>query len=261
MWLIRDSKYAVLGVLSDLISNLSAMGSIFLLAWQFDGVGGMDKFEVLFMLGYIMVINGLFTTFFGGNNGHISRIIGRGQLDHLFMQPLSLPVQLITCGFYPFTGGGLALLSGAGVLAVSATQLKIVVGVGWIAALTGFLAASMLILLSLSYMISSVAFYAPVAAEEISTYVIGLAMDLGKYPLSGMPKGIQLPLVFIFPAGLMAWFPALALMGKSPLDLPAVYPALAALVLMMLAQYIFRRGMNHYVKTGANRYVPYGYRN
>ncbi len=48
----------------------------------------------------------LFILFGAQNNIHISRIIGRGQLEHLFIQPLPLKAQLLTCGSSPFTGSG-----------------------------------------------------------------------------------------------------------------------------------------------------------
>ncbi|MCL2421037.1 MAG: hypothetical protein FWD03_04200, partial [Defluviitaleaceae bacterium] len=80
-WLLRDSTFAILAISADVISNLSAVTGVFLLAWRFDGIGGMGRYEVLFMLGYGTLITGIYQTFCSMNNtGHISRRIGRGQL-------------------------------------------------------------------------------------------------------------------------------------------------------------------------------------
>lgn len=260
MWFLRDTKYACLGIFADVFSTISAASGIFMLAWRFDGMAGMDKYEVLFMLGYVMVQSGIFVLFCCANNGHISRIIGRGQLEHLFMQPLSLPVQLMTSGFTPFTGGGLNLISGAAIMAVAAYRLGVPISLGWFLTLFSFLLVSFGIIISLSYLFSSVAFYAPVAAEEISSYVLDASTELSRYPLSGMPLRLQWPLVTFFPAGLIAWFPTMTLMGKTPMELPEFFPAIVAAILFLITRYIFRKGLKHYVKTGANRYVPYGYR-
>jgi ABC-2 type transport system permease protein len=104
------------------------------------------------------------------------------------------------------------------------------------------------------------AFYSPVAAEEISNTAIEGTWFMSTFPLSGMPIFIQLPLLTILPEGLMAWFPSLCLLGKPPLNLTAYYPMVFALFLSLVARYIFRKGLNHYVKKGSNRYVPYGFR-
>jgi ABC-2 type transport system permease protein len=75
-----------------------------------------------------------------------------------------------------------------------------------------------------------------------------------------MPRFIQIPLLTILPEGLAAWFPSLFLLGKSPLNLTALYPMVFALFLSLIAGYFFRRGLNYYVRKGSNRYVPYGFR-
>jgi len=259
-WFLRDTKYALLGVLADVVSNLAAIGSVFLLAWKFDGVGGMSKYEVLFMLGYTTIITGLFTTFWAnGNTGHISRRIGRGQLDHMMIQPLPLPVQLMVDGFIPFTGSS-NLWSGTAVLGVSIRMMGIALPWWWIFSLFLNLFLTLVIILSQSYLFSSAAFYAPAAAEEISSTVIDLQGNLSQYPLSGMPLKLQISLLSVFPAGLLGWFPTLALLGKPPLGLPFFLPALMAVLLFLLSQFVFRKGMKHYVKSGSNRYLSRGFR-
>ncbi len=259
-WMLRDTKFAILAIMADSISNLSAIISIFLLAWRFDGVGGMSKIEVLFMLGYITLITGVFQTLCsGGNTGHISRRIGRGQFEHMLIQPLPLGVQLMVEGFIPFSGSS-NLVGGSVIIGIALHQLGITVTWWWIGSLILNVFITITIILSQSYLFSSFAFYAPVACEEISSYVIDLGGDLSKYPLSGMKKSVQMILLTVFPAGLLGWFPSLALLGKPPLDLPYFFPALIAGVLFIIAQIVFKKGFNHYVKTGSNRYSAVGHR-
>lgn len=258
-WLLRDTKYALMGMTADLISNLSTISGIFLIALRFDGIGGMSSDEVLFMLAYSTVVTGLFIVFGAGNNIHISRIIGRGQLEHLFTQPLSLKAQLLTCGFAPFTGGG-NLAAGAVLMAVAASRLSLRVTGLWLAFLGLNLFVTMAIIVARSYLVSSLAFYAPVAAEEISCVAIEGTWFLSTFPLGSMPLLIQTSLVTLLPEGLMAWFPALALLGKPPMGLPGYYPLIFAMLLAAITNYIFRKGLNYYVQKGSNRYVPYGFR-
>lgn len=259
VWLLRDTKYAVIGICGDLFNNLATVSGIFLIATRFGGIGGMNVDEVLFMMAYSTMITGIFTTFGSGNNIHISRIIGRGQLEHLFIQPLPLGVQLSTCGFTPFTSSG-NIVVGIVMLVVSVTRLRIEISFIWIAGLAAHLAVTMVIIIARSYLVSSMAFYAPVAAEEISTTAIEGTWLLSTFPLSGMPLSLQIPLLTILPEGLMAWFPALCLLGKPPLNFSAYYPLFYAIAISLAAGVIFRKGMKYYVQKGSNRYVPYGFR-
>ena len=259
MWLLRDAKYAILAIITDTISSLAAVGSVFLLAMRFNGVGGMNQFEVLFMLGYVTSVSGFFDLFCSMNNGHISRRIGRGQLEHSFIQPLPISIQLLCEGFIPFTGSS-PLICGIAIMAVSLGRLGIIVTWWWVLCLIASLLLSLFILLCLSYLISSTAFYAPVACEEISTLVINDLGSLRNYPLFGMPKAIVWPLITVLPYGLLGWFPSMALLGKPPLSLPYIYPAIIALVLFLITYYVFKKGFIYYVKRGANRYKDLGFR-
>jgi len=259
VWLLRDTKYALAIIASDIISNISVISGVYLIAIRFGGIGGMSVDEVLFMMGYSTIITGIFILFGSGNNIHISRIIGRGQLEHLFIQPNSLKLQLITSGFGPFTGSS-NLIIGFILLIISINQLKLQITIWWVVMLFIYLTATMVTIVARAYFVSTAAFYAPVAAEEIATTAIEGTWQLSTFPLSVMPAFIQVPLITILPEGLMAWFPSLCLLGRPPLNLTEYYPLAYALILALAANYIFRKGMNYYVTKGSNRYVPYGFR-
>ena len=259
VWLLRDTKYAIGAILADVISNLSVISGVFLIALRFDGIGGMSSDEVLFMMAYSTIVTGLFMLFAMQNNIHISRIIGRGQLEHFFVQPLPLPVQLLTNGFSPFTGSTNFII-GVILLVVAIRRLDYPVTVWWVLALIGYLIVTMVIIVARAYLVSTAAFYAPVAAEEISSVAIEGTWFLSTFPLSGMPAFVQVGLLTLLPEGLMAWFPTLSLLGRPPLGLSAYYPLLFAIILAIISRFVFRKGLNHYVKKGSNRYVPYGFR-
>ena len=259
LWLLRDTKYAILGIFGDMVNNVATVSGVFLIASRFGGIGDMSTDEVLFMMAYSTMVTGIFILFGSGNNIHISRIIGRGQLEHLFIQPLSLGVQLSTCGFTPFTGGG-NLVVGIVLMAVAVNRLSLHITLLWGASLIAYLLITMTIIVARSYLVSSIAFYAPVAAEEISSTAIDDTWFISTFPLSGMPHFIQIPLLTILPEGLMAWFPSLSLLGRPPLSLTGYYPMIYALLISLAASYIFRKGLNYYVRKGSNRYVPHGFR-
>lgn len=258
VWLLRDTRYALAGIFADIISNISTVSGVYLIALRFGGIGGMSVDEVLFMMAYSTITTGIFIMFGSGNNVHISRVIGRGQLEHLFLQPLPLKAQLLTCGFAPFTGGS-NFIVGCILLVAAAGRLGLPITFRWVVSLIIYILTTMIIIVARAYFVSSAAFYAPTAAEEISTTAIEGTWLLSTFPLSGMPLFIQVPLLTILPEGLMAWFPSLCLLGKPPLSFTG-YPLVFALLISLAAGYTFRKGLNYYVTKGSNRYVPYGFR-
>jgi ABC-2 type transport system permease protein len=259
VWLFRDTKFALLGICGDMINNIATVSGVFLIAARFGGIGGMNTDEVLFMMAYSTLVTGMFILFGAGNNIHISRIIGRGQLEHFMIQPLPIGVSLSTYGFSPFTGGG-NLVVGITLMVYAIRRLNPAVSPGWILSLAAYVATTLAIIVARSYLVSSLAFYAPVAAEEISNTAIEGTWFLSTFPLSGMPASLQFPLLTVLPEGLMAWYPSMCLLGAPPLGLGAGYPMIYALFLSLAAKYLFRKGWRHYVQRGSNRYVPYGFR-
>ena len=260
-FLTRDVRLSLMAIAADVLSNIAAVSAIFLLAWRFDGVGGMSRWDVLFMLGYVTCVTGLYQLFFSSSNtGHISRRIGRGQVDHMLIQPLPLTVQLATEGFMPFTGSQ-NLLFGIGITAWALRSMGRSINALWLLGLAGYLLVSIAIIVGLSYLFSSLAFRWQIAFEEISSTVVDdLTGVLSNYPLSGMPLFVQWTLITVVPAGLLGWFPACALLGKTPLGLPVFYPFVVAAVVWVLAAFAFRKGLRYYVKTGSNRYSSGGHR-
>jgi ABC-2 type transport system permease protein len=255
--LMRDTKFTIIAIFSDICADVSAVSGIFLLAWRFGGIGGLDKYEVLFMLAYGGVVNGLIQIFDRGNASFPSRIIGRGQWEHMFIMPLPYGVQMFV-GLFPFTCSG-AFFSNVAIMCVAVAHLGAALPWWWILVLVANIPVSITIVVGLSYLVSSLAFYAPVQCEEISSAVRYSVEETATYPLSGMPVYMQIPLLTIFPAGLVAWLPTLIILGKAP-ALANAYPLVFALLITLAAAHFFRKGFRYYVKRGINRYVAGGHR-
>ncbi len=257
-WLLRDLKFASLAISCDFICTVASVASIFLLAFKFEGIGNMNEYEVLFMLAYFTIVNGLFQMLVSFNMGNFSRVIGRGQLEHMLIQPVSLPVQIMTTGIIPFTGGS-SFVSGLIMLVFSIVNLEIILTWWWVLLLVASIIVSFAIYLGVMFLFSTFTFYSPVGAEEITSTVQGM-VSIGMYPLSGMPLALQIPLITIVPTGLLGWFPSLFLLGKSSVDIAAWYPFIFAVVLWVITTYLFRKGLKHYVTKGINRYSNMGHR-
>src|SRR5260370_13428194 len=109
LFLARGPQVALTYYLSDIVVGLAAVTATFLLAERFDGIGPWTKPQVLFLLGYALLVRGLIDVFFSYNLAFISRRIGRGQLHHVLLQPQPLWIVLLPEGFAPVTGSAVVL--------------------------------------------------------------------------------------------------------------------------------------------------------
>ena len=257
MWMTRDFRFFVINVVADVILNLAGVTAVFLLAERFGGIGPWSRDQILFMLGYAALVRGFLEVGFGYNVLAISRRIGRGQLDHVLVQPQPLWMALATEGFMPFSGLW-QLLAGIGITAWAIPNLGTELHPGWWVMLACNLAASCAVVLAFSWLWGSLAFWAPVAAEEISSRAFGFLYQLKSFPLDGLSSFLLAGMLTVLPVGFVAWYPSRQLLGIAPPEY--WHTPLAALVVSLVAAFVFRRGLKHYAGTGSQRYVGWGHR-
>ena len=256
LWFLRDTRYCLLQMAADVVSAAACVSGVFLLASRFDGLGGMSRAEVLFLLGYATIVDGLYMLLFASYNiGQISRIIGRGQLDHCVLQPVPIWIQLLSSGFAPVSGSSM-LLCGAALTAYAAHAGGLCVNVPLLALCS---LCSCAIIISVVCLISCLAFYAPAAAEEIASDARGLFGEMKGYPLGGLAPAFQAVLCTALPIGLTGWLPAQALLGRAGASAYLLLFAASA-ILLFLTQCVFRKGMNYYAINGCSRYSGFGHR-
>ena len=258
-FLMSDMKLALTWYLSDGIVNLASVTATLLLAERFAGIGAWNYYQVVFMLGYATVVGGLMYVFFGYNVMTISRRLGRGQLDHTLIQPQPIWLSLLTEGFMPFSGSSV-LLVGIALLAWAAGKLALAISPGWLALLTLNLVASSAIVLAFSFMWGSLAFWAPLAAEEISSSSVQLLSQLKPFPLDGLGPLLLSGLLTILPVGFVAWYPSRALLGLDPSGWSSWATPLMAMIFALATSWLFRKGLRYYGRTGSQRYSSLGHR-
>ena len=162
-WLMQDWVTVIIIIGSETLQNLSSMAGVLLLAIRFGGVGGMTADEVLFLLGFFELADGLGFMLFGNYNiMHISRRIGRGQVDHMLIQPRPLWMQMLTEGFMPFSGS-YAFVLGVVLTCIAVARLGIVLTPVWFAGLLYYVFIHLALRLSQSALYGAAAFRYPVA--------------------------------------------------------------------------------------------------
>jgi ABC-2 type transport system permease protein len=257
--LTRDLKTFLMWYLSDMVMNAAAVTGMLLLAERFAGIGIWTKYQVLFMLGYAAVVGGIIATFFSYNVSMISRRLGRGQFDHTLIQPQPIWMSLLTEGFSP-TFGTAMLLPGIGLMLWAGSRLALPVSLAWIGLLGLSLLASTTVVLAFQFLWGSLAFWAPRAAEEISSSSMQLIEQLKAFPLDGLGAALAGGLLTILPVGFVGWYPCRALLGLDrTLWGPWITPA-AALGFAALAALVFARGRRHYGRVGSQQYSSFGHR-
>ncbi|MCA1554042.1 MAG: ABC transporter permease, partial [Chloroflexi bacterium] len=244
--------------ITDAVIHFSAIAAVLLIAERFEGIGAWTKPQLIFMLGYATIVNGLLDMFFGYNILFISRRIGRGQLDHTLIQPQPLWSALLTEGFSPIEGSG-TLFVGSALLAWSIANLQVPVSALWLVLLLVNLVASAVVVLAFSFAVGSLAFWAPRAAEEISTPLIRMFAHLKQFPFDGL-SSLMLGVVTVVPVGFMAWYPSRGLLGLDPSPWATLATVLVALLMAGFARLMFLKGMGHYAHTGSSRYHALGHR-
>lgn len=260
LWLLRDTRYCLIQVFSDTVAALASVSAVLLLSARFNGIGRMTSDEVLFMCGYAVLADGILMALFGGSNAiYISRVIGRGQIDHMLIQPVPFWMQLLTQGFNPFSGSS-KLICGLILTAAAVQRTGISVTPLWLTEMLFSLICSLAVVISAVYIVSCSAFFAPVAAEEISGVVMELFGDIKFYPLGGLSARSALAFCTVVPVGLAAWFPSSVLLGKAPAGLPITLTFIVAAILSFTAACLFRKGITHYEKSGCIRYTGFGHR-
>ncbi|MBQ8799722.1 MAG: ABC-2 family transporter protein [Lachnospiraceae bacterium] len=259
-WLLQDKATVLLVVITETLTNLSGMAGVLLLAVRFGGVGGLSADEILFMLGFFELADGLSWMLFGNYNViHISRRIGRGQVDHMLIQPRPLWMQLLTEGFMPFSGCH-GLIIGIALTALGISRLDLSLSPTWFLLLLYYLVIHTVLRLSQSFLYGSAAFYKPVACEEISSMILDMNSQLGRFPLFGLPTWLGTILHTVLPIGLLAYFPALALLRDLGKPTELAFPFLVAMVFLTAALICFKKGLTHYAKYSCNRYKEMGHR-
>ncbi len=266
LWFLRDTRYFFIQLVSDVVSGGCTIAGVCLLSANFKNFSGMTQNEILFMMGYALFIDGIFMVFFIGNNtGMVSRIIGRGQLDHIMIQPVPLWAELLAQGFSPVSGSPI-MIFGTGLTAYGAIRAGLPINAFTILLFLFYSICSIVIVMSFIYLISCSAFYAPAAAEEIAGVGRELFSSLKTYPLGNM-NGFQKHLFLsLIPVGLCAWLPSTLLIkaGRFGLDgilIPeAFYLPIAAAIFSFIATITFKKGMKYYETYGSPRYSGFGHR-
>lgn len=259
LFMTKDVRRSATFWLSDLAISVAVVTGAMIIPERFGGIGDWSKYQIGFMLGFGLFVTGILDTFFGYNVRFISRRIGRGQLDHSLLQPHSLLTTLVSEGFVPLSGL-CAVLPGLAMIVWSSSRMGIQPSLNWLLlfALQSLSAAVMF--MSFQFIWGSTAFWAPRAAEEVSSSTNRMLDQLRQFPLESVGPVALGGLMTILPVGFLAWYPSRALLGLETSAYAFALTPLAGLAFLLVAVIVFRRGLQQYARTGSARYSDFGHR-
>jgi ABC-2 type transport system permease protein len=120
--------------------------------------------------------------------------------------------------------------------------------------------ASLAVVLAFSFLWGSLAFWAPLAAEEISSSSVQLLSQLKPFPLDGLGPLLLSGLLTVVPVGFVAWYPSRALLGLDPPGWSGWATPLMAVIFALATSWLFRKGLRYYGRSGSQRYSSLGHR-
>ncbi|WP_240157643.1 ABC transporter permease [Pseudonocardia broussonetiae] len=240
-----------LDVVAQTIGQSIELVAVLVVFTQVEQLGGFARHEVLVMYGIAATAFGL-ADLAVGQVEELANHIRTGELDVLLLRPLGALAQIISADValkrLGRVGAGLAVLAHAlataGIewtpvrvlLAATAPLVGAVIfGAVWVAA-------------------NTVSFWV-VDGREFSNSVTYGSNFSTSYPATVYGPWVRRVLCFAVPSAFVAYFPALALLGRTdPLGLPAALPYCAppvAALTVVAAALVWRAGVRRYQGTGS----------
>lgn len=233
------------------VVQLEDMMIIVVLFTRIPAMGGFSRQEVLLVYSLAGMSFGL-AHLMVGSLDRTAQLVRTGQLDGLLLRPLPAMAQICACEFALRRAGkvvtALAVLGYVLATApITWTPLRVLLAL--LTPLTG------LVLLCAMWVAAVAPTFWLVEADELPntlTYASGMFTS---YPVSVFSGWLLRLMAFVIPGAFVAYYPALAILGKAdPLGLPPLLRYSAPLVALLaagVAALIWRAGLRHYVGTGS----------
>ena len=244
-----DFFIGVLGIVARNVASLLAIGVILS---RFTDLAGWTVWQVVFLYGFWMTGNSLYSLLFF----HLSFIddyIVEGVFDRFLMRPLSPFLQLLTV---EVDLNGIAdVVFGVSALGLAMSNLHMALNLGQWAFMLVMLACAALLELGITVALSSVAFWTNRAAALIYT---ANQLNWGmtqQYPLEMFGKAFRVFVTVFLPFAFINYYPARWLLGKvqpgDPGYVLSFLSPVAALVTLVIAAVVWRKGLKAYNSTGS----------
>lgn len=240
----------IMNAISQIVSYMVDFGLTWIMVNAFGSMNGWSKHEVILLYAMSLASYAL-AGFFFFNIRSMSRDIRSGQFDDILVKPMGVLPYLVCTRFNRGYVAHLALAIGLIIFCFS--SLGTVLTVAKLAFFILSVCTGALIYGGMFLIATTPAFF--VVESRALGNLIFFFRQMSYYPLSIFPHILQVILAVIIPYGMINFFPAQAVLGKSDflfLGSSIQYIAPAGAVLFFGASVLlFTFGVRHYKSTGS----------
>ena len=231
-------------LVSMLIREASGFIGILAIAGVTGGIGSWNVYEICILFSMCAVIEAIGQTFFD-SVWELINMIRWGRLDVYLTRPA--PVLLQVLGEYMFFQAILATVVYVSIFLWAAWKIGLSFGGYEVLLLLEYLVCGTIINSGIYLIFNCLNFWLIQGGDK--AVLVQTCREFVKYPLNVFPAAIQGFFTYILPLGFVAYYPAMALLGKTDLPVAGLMP-LAAGVVTLLAALIWRAGLRSYDSTG-----------
>ncbi|GAX90439.1 ABC transporter permease [Effusibacillus lacus] len=242
----------LMGILGVFVLNGATLGTTWVLLQRFENLNGWTFWEIVFLYN-LWLLGHSFRAIFFRQITFLDDYIVQGTFDGFLTRPASPLLQFL---------GREVHYMGVGDLILSSTMLTLAyqnLGLDWSPAVWGWFAlivpASTAVEVSLILMMSAIAFKTSRSRAIVNAATQFSFNLVQQYPLDMFNRGVKAIVTFILPFAFMNYYPSLLLLGKwdkagdSPIL--AYSSPLVAVILSLLALWMWRWGIRQYQSTGS----------
>lgn len=204
-------------------------------------LGGWERHEVYLLTVFWLIADEIFVMFFGGNITELPNIVTDGKFDLYLVKPIS-PLFLVSTRFFSLNSVwrlGIQMI----ILAWLGLRFDFTASVWHIALAPLLILCAVAIDYSIVLMLNTLSFWFHRIDNVNDLWQV--AHDLGKYPVSVLPKTLKIFAFTLVPIAFSGYVPAAVLTGHWPLYGAALAVGAAAMFLLAAISF-FRFAQKHY---------------
>jgi ABC-2 type transport system permease protein len=224
---------------------------MYLLVSKFETINGWLPFEVMMLYSYVLASYTLGNSFLAGIMWDLTDKIKSGEFDQTLTKPMRPMLYEMVSSFSDYYL--LHFLLALGMIGSCVANLGIVLTVGKVLLALLSIVGGALVQGGILVLFSSASFV--LINNPLSGNLYNNIRSIMEYPLSILPKAVQLLLTVIIPMAFVSFFPAQHMLGKSDfLFFPAwvQYASLpVGILLFALACIVWNAAMKHYKSAGS----------
>jgi len=243
---------SILIAVGQFVATILDLVAIWVLFARFGAVDGWRFGDVAMFFGLVSISFAVADFLSRGFDVLGTEFIKTGNFDRILLRPRTATLQLIGHDFR-FNRAG-RLLQGLVVTAIGTSSIGLQWTASSIALAVWTIAGGVALFFGLMVIQGALAFWTTESLEVMNLLTYG-GVQAAQFPLSLYEKWFRNFLIFVVPIGCVAYFPVLAILGKSdPLGMPSwLLPLtpLAGFVFLTVSFLAWHAGIARYTSTGS----------